>query len=66
MFRGAITPKIFFELYGTHIIVSGVYGGMIDYKYIAVNNQIRVNERLETSITSSMNSEINKLMSSKN
>ncbi len=39
LFRGAITPQVFFDKYGTHVISSGVYGGRFDYTYYALNNQ---------------------------
>lgn len=59
LFRGAITPQIFFDKFGTHVIVSGVYGGKIDFNYIAFNNQKQINGNLKQSAKDGLTAKVN-------
>lgn len=63
LFKGAITPKIFFDKFGTHVITSGLYGGRLDYKFFALNNQKEISNDMKISakdcITEQLTSIIN-------
>lgn len=63
LFRNAITPQVFFDIYGTHVITSGVYGGRIDYYFYSLNNQKEITaglkSELEVGMTTSLNNIIN-------
>ncbi len=39
LFRGAITPQIFFDTFGTHVIIEGAYGGLETITYVILQNQ---------------------------
>lgn len=58
LFRGAITPKIFFDTYGTHVITEGVYGGRFNYSYFTLNNKKVLTSDMRTSFHNAITSEI--------
>lgn len=63
LFRGAITPQVFFDKFGTHVITSGTYGGRFDYIYYSFNNQMEINNDLrlaaQQAISAHIDSKIN-------
>ncbi len=64
LFRNAITPQIFFNKFGTHVLVSGIYGGRLDYTYVAYNNQVEINNDLKAKIDFNIKSKIDSVMES--
>ena len=40
LFRNAITPEIFFDRFGTHLVSAAHYGGMMSFNYTAMSNKI--------------------------
>ena len=47
--------KKFFDMYGTHLIAKGIYGGKFEAYYSALSNYIDVGGELRTSITNDIN-----------
>lgn len=65
LFRDAITPQVFFDKYGTHVITSGVYGGRFDYTYFALNNQKEITANMRMNVEKTITTTIgNKIKSS--
>lgn len=50
LFRGAITPQVFFDKFGTHVITSAVYGGRYDLFYYSLNNERVIDASVATEI----------------
>lgn len=67
LFNNRITPKLFFDCYGTHLIAKGIYGGKLELYYSAASNSFDVGESLSETITSALDSGIrDKLGTSQN
>ncbi|GEM_PF-1384833 len=62
LFRNAITPQTFFDKFGTHIIVSSIYGGRLEFVYSSCNNQVEINAELETKVKNEITAKLNSSM----
>ncbi len=45
----------FFDMYGTHLIAKGIYGGKLEVYYSAVSNKVAVGGKYKASITNEVN-----------
>lgn len=59
LFRNAITPKTFFDKFGTHVIVSSIYGGRLEFAYSSYNNQVELNVDLEEKVSNDITAKLN-------
>lgn len=62
LFNNVITPKIFFDTYGTHAIIEGIYGGCENITYTAVQNQVDLYGKLDGNVRSAINEGIIKII----
>ncbi len=58
LFRNAITPDIFFDRFGTHLVSSAHYGGVMSFNYTATSNTIVLNGDVYLNLKNGLNANI--------
>lgn len=61
LFNGYISYNDFFDMYGTHVIAKGIYGGKLDIFYSAVSNEVDLGVTFKDNITGGLTAGIDSI-----